>query len=442
MATDQPTVIFSSDSHCGPRMVEDLRPYCPSGYLDEFDRFATPFAAMQQLEPREFLKMTLAPLHGADWNSDPAREQHILDWYGRNSYTTGIYDMSERLREMDRDGVAAEVIFHGVVASSAIPWVSQPGVVAPDDERQAELLALGYHIYNQWLADWCATEPERHAGLAYIPLWDLDAALQEIQWARDAGLRGINFPTPRDAVDYSDPEWDPLWAACQDLEMPLTTHSGGVTGFPQRGAPVVARMVLFENGGWATRRGMAQMVFGGVFERFPRLALVLTEVAGGWWAPTMAELDSVHLDACDVSGDAGLTRLPSEYCATNVYIGASFMSDFEAEDAVTRGYTDNVIWGTDYPHIEGTWQAPRSDDEYPVTKAQLRFCYAQCPPEATRQMVGANGVKVYGLDGNALQSVADRIGAPSLDEIGTPLERVPDRDDVGRFSFRTVGPWY
>ena len=116
-----------------------------------------------------------------------------------------------------------------------------------------------------------------------------------------------------------------------------------------------------ESGGWFSRRAMHQMIFGGVFERHPGLRLVLTEQPGDWWAYTLREMDSAYLAQLD-SVREHVPRLPSEYCATNVSIGASFLARFEARAAVTRGYAGNVLWGSDYPHMEGTFQCPEHAD--------------------------------------------------------------------------------
>jgi predicted TIM-barrel fold metal-dependent hydrolase len=440
-ALTQPTVIVTSDSHCGPRLQQDLRDYCPEKHLEKFDAYAAPFEAMGDADPGQMLKMIIPIIHGTDWDSDPARAKRIPEWFTRNSYTTGPWNMDQRMREMDRDGIAAEVIFHGG-GGGPMPFSNpRAGFAMPTGDLDYEMMGIGYHIYNQWLADWCKNQPERHAGLAYLPLWDVDASVKEVEWARSVGLRGVNFPPPRGDVDYTDPVWDPFWAACQDNDMPLTTHSGA-TEIPDHGSPAIGRMVHFDMGGWLCRRGMAMLIFGAAFERFPNLKLVLTEVAGGWWSSTMPELDSIHLTVGHITGDGGLKRLPSEYCATNVYIGASFMANFEAEEAVAKGFATNIIWGSDYPHLEGTWQHADDESQYPVTKQQLRYCFSKCPPEDTKLMVGQNGVRVYGFDGPALQKVADRISAPTLEELGTPLEQMPDPYDVGRHSFRTVGPWH
>jgi predicted TIM-barrel fold metal-dependent hydrolase len=272
-----------------------------------------------------------------------------------------------------------------------------------------------------------------------VPMWDVDAAVNEVEWAADHGFAGVNFPVPRpELVHYDDPVWEPFWSVCDDAGMLLATHSGGAAD-PRD----LNRFwyFQFEAGGAANRRALFRLIFGGVFERHPGLTLMLTEQPGDWWRSTMAELDSVHLQYPELN-DPGqpyfCPRRPSEYCASNVLIGASFLAPFEAALAVDEGYAANVCWGRDFPHPEGTWKPHGSDDE-PTTRLQLRYTFSDVAPADIERMTGGNVVRRLGLDADALRAVAERIGAPTLTELATPIAAIPDH--VGIFSFRTVGPW-
>ena len=126
-----------------------------------------------------------------------------------------------------------------------------------------------------------------------------------------------------------------------------------------------------------SRRAVWWLIYGQVFERHPNLKLVIAEQYEGWFVPTMLELDSVHM-TFGMHGDE-LPRMPSEYMRSNVFLGASFMSTFQAEEAWREGYAENVLWGRDYPHVEGTW-APRDDpDAEPITKLALRHVFSNVP---------------------------------------------------------------
>jgi hypothetical protein len=186
---DAPALIVSSDTHIGPRLVEDLRAYCPQTLLREFDEFAAETGART------------AALHARMAGRETTA-------FTRNHRTAGHYDMAQRLHDLDHDGVAAEVIFHGSQNEQPVPFGSQVAFLGPDT-TDLRLVAAGRQIYNRWLADAVSIEPERQVGLAHLPLWDLDASVRELTWAREAGLRGVNFPAPRsDLPPFNDRVWE------------------------------------------------------------------------------------------------------------------------------------------------------------------------------------------------------------------------------------------
>jgi hypothetical protein len=124
---------------------------------------------------------------------------------------------------------------------------------------------------------------------------------------------------------------------------------------------------------------------------------------------------------------------PSDYAKRNIFLGASFQARFEAEDAIEHDYWQNIIWGTDYPHVEGTWRMPGAGDT-PMSQLSLRYTYWDQPITKVLAMIGGNGVRVYGLDGDALHDVAQRINAPTVAEVQTPIDAIPDGH--GMWAFR------
>jgi hypothetical protein len=170
--------------------------------------------------------------------------------------------------------------------------------------------------------------------------------------------------------------------------------------------------------------------------------VVLTELPGTWWPSLLTELDSIYLLHTRHYGPdlaARVPKLPSEYCRDQVYVGASFHARFEATDAVERAYSANVLWGSDYPHGEGTFQYPEHWDDEPMTHLALRHTYAGLPAEPVRAMAGENAVRAYRLDRPALAAVAARINAPTEAGLARPVADVPDGGGV--LAFRTVGAW-
>jgi predicted TIM-barrel fold metal-dependent hydrolase len=424
-------VVVSADSHVGPRL-EDLREYCPPDWRDEFDEFVRGFRAATRDRPDALLKLDIPE----------ARE--LGEQFRRCLLAEGHHDMHARIRDMDRDGVAAEVIFHGSQNLEPIPLIAKDAGLDGASFSHAdhhERSAAGIHTYNRWLADACTIEPERHIGVVHLPLWDVDASVRELQWAREAGLRAANFSAPRPGITpYDDPSWEPFWDACEDLDMPLATHGGSVDFAPIiTTGPHFGNLMEIESGGWPVRRGLHWLIFSGVLERHPKLRLVFTEQNGEWWTATSREYDSSYLTHRWQIRQQ-VPEPPSFYLHRNVFIGASFIAPFEAKTAVAEGYWTNVIWGRDYPHVEGTYQYQEDrPDEENYTRLSMRFAFADVDPMKVKAMVSDNGLAVYDLDEAKLQGVADRIGAPTLRELGTPIGEIPKGGGV--LAFRTVGPW-
>lgn len=411
----EPLIIVSADCHIGPRLVEDLRPHCPPGLLAAFDAYVAD-------EDRS---------HGRYVEHDASGDDPMSPW--RNQWIAGHHDPAARRRDLDFEGVAAEVIFHGSQNNQPIPFQSSM-LGVPDDP---ELAAAGIRIYNTWLAAVCDQGRPRHVGLAHLPMWDVDAAVEELRWAAGAGLKGVNFPAPRTWLrPYNDRAWEPLWEAAEELHMPLTTHSGAGDPAVFQGAELVALMSI-ESGGWFSRRAAHLLIFAGVFERHPELALVLTEQPGEWWPYLENELDTVHLANTRYGGALArqVPRPPSEYLHRNVYIGASFLSRGEARGAVRDGYADRVMWGSDYPHMESTFQV----GDVPLSTLSMRYTFEGMDEAVVRAMVGGTAAEVYGLDTDALGRVAREIAAPTYEQLTEPLEEIPA--GASPFAFRTVGPW-
>jgi predicted TIM-barrel fold metal-dependent hydrolase len=432
-----PVVVVSSDTHVGPRLREDLRAYCPIRYLDDFDDYVGREAvyknAMREATPDLF--------------ADAPNGQTVR---GYGNPTEGHYEIGARLSDMDADGIAAEVIFHGSQNDQPIPFTNlgkptSPMIIKNHVPEDAEMAGLGRHIYNEWLADFCTVQPERHVGLAQLPIWDVDASVREVRWAHDAGLKGINFPAPQAWLpEYNKPDWDPLWRVAQDLNMPIVTHLGG-GGEADYSGPEGRLIATLEFAFFGTR-ALPWMVFGGVFERYPELKLVITEVPGEWWPRLVSDLDSIYRMAKrDPLRGYGsdffnkCPRMPSEYCRSNVFIGASFMSKAEAEAAFRDDEVSTYMWGSDYPHAEGTFHGSDEAGGAQVTHLALRATFSSLPPEASRMMIGLNAIEVYGLDGRKLEDLAGRINAPDISTLAEPLVDYPP--EIRSLAFRRQGTW-
>ena len=260
----------------------------------------------------------------------------------------GVYDSDVRNAELEGEGIVAEVLFADFQNSNEPPW----GAAFPFPDTTPELRLAGARAFNRWLADFCGQLPGRRAGVAVVQPHDIETAVGEVRWVREAGLASVMLPTGDwDLLGYHDPFFDPLWAACIEQDLPVTFHSGGT---PWEGYGPHAMWVTKMEFMWWARRPLWQLVFGGVFERFPELRVAFTE-QGADWIPSMLErMDEQYESPFERGITDHLSLSPSGYWNRNCYVGASFMSRAEC-DVRERIGVDRIMWGADYPHIEGTW---------------------------------------------------------------------------------------
>jgi len=391
--------VISADGHAGADLL-DYRPYLEARYHDEFDAWAAAY-----VNPYEDL------LHGdAERNWDSAR----------------------RLADLESDGIVAEVLFPNTIP----PFYPSMSLSAQQPSAsEYELRWAGLRAHNRWMADFCAQAPGRRAGTCQVPLGNMDDAVAEVRWAREHGLfGGVLLPgtPPGTSVPqlHSD-VYEPLWAVCEELDMPINHHAGSAS--PEIGQEPAARAVFMMEITWFAHRALWHLIYGGAFKRHPGLKFVLTEQGSGWVPGVLEMLDYYHRalvrrmsSAMDDSGavtaesrfGAGIADAvglaPSEYWKQNFYLGASFMRPDEVPLRHAIGL-EKLMWGSDYPHDEGT---------FPYSREALRNSFAGLPHAEIEAILGGNAARVYGFDLAALGAVAAVVG-PTVAQIDEPLKQVP-----------------
>ncbi len=389
-------LVISSDCHAG------LPPGGYREYLDPQYREAFDTAHAQQIAQTEDL------------------EKHFLvkdineKWrVGHERALTGAWDYAERIKVLDGDGIAGEVIFpDGITEMNAPPFGAGIGLSPRGADR--ELQWAGARAHNRWLAEFCQMAPERHHGVAVVPAtWDVDEAVCEVRWAKANGLGSIMIPVIwGEHPAYHDPCYDPLWGVCEDLGAAIHFHSGPAdteTYFgswpPKPGEPTTrgAMGIYVSEVAWWVARPLTFMIWAGVFELFPKLRVAITEGTAAW-VPSYLELLDQRAGAHAGSSKLGdftshLKRKPSEYFARNIRVGSmAHRNEVEQRHAIG---VDVLMWGSDYPHPEGSW---------PETEKRISVAF-QGVPEADRDAIlGGNAAKFYGFDVEKLAPLAARIG--------------------------------
>jgi predicted TIM-barrel fold metal-dependent hydrolase len=338
---------------------------------------------------------------------------------------TGAWDLGRRLAEMDREGVAAELVYSG--DQRGLNSLSPHFRKLPQD-----VVAAGARAYNGWAADTFGAARGRIL-LIGDPAsgTDIHEMVAEVDWTAMHGFVGAypGFWDRPDLPPLSDPYFDPYWSRCVEHGQAIVIHAGQGSTQSELATTLDALRLQMEAGGRTDllaeivnnsdhffrdlrpRRAMWRMMLGGVFDRHPNLKLMMTEVRGDWLPDALQHLDA----AFEAAGrDVPARRKPTEYWSENCLVVLSFVHKIEVAMRHEIG-VGTVCFGRDYPHAEGTW---------PNTADWLRDAFAEVPENELRMILGENIVRVLGLDRTNLEAVAKRIG-PTVTDLsgdGAPLD--------------------
>ncbi len=409
----EPYVVISADSHAG-LPTELYRDYLERKYWPQFDEF---------LAGRASAVEDLRRMGTSD-------KEFANRWFEEHQEgLEGGWNAERRNVEMDADGITAEVIFpdaDAVESRTCAPFGTGLGL---SGDLDPELGLAGARAHNRWLAELCADSPERRRGAALVQITaPLDDVLAEIRRAKESGLGAVMIPAMwMHEAPYHDRRYDPVWATCEDLELPVVTHSGPA----DRDSYADILGIYVTEVVWWPARPMWFMLWSGVFERFPRLKFGVTE-AGCWWVPGLLWFwDRLFLGqkGAEKLSALGITTLPSEQFDRNCFIGSSNTKRREIGMRYEIGL-DNMLWGNDFPHPEGTW---------PSSREWLSKTYHDVPIEETRRMIGAAAAEVYGFDLDVLRPIADKIGV-TPESLGQTVHDPDGADLVQRWrAHREVG---
>jgi predicted TIM-barrel fold metal-dependent hydrolase len=422
---DEPLIIVSTDGHIG-------QPY--SGYTDYIDP-----AYRDRLNDLAEIQEFFATVVFGALGKLPPDLARVVDERGVRKGQKGLpevfWDVDKRVAELDADGIAGEFV---IADSSLAPFFSSLGDAYPADLRSA-----GSRAFNRWAADFISAAGGRVVANAEMYPDDIAGTVADLPGLAERGFVSVTLPGAN-ADDSLPPlesrDYDPFWATCAELGLTLNVHAGwgrhqgAAMQFMRQLAPGKSVNMMQPESGSSEegtvevvegleklkqenkidaknpdsplaltlnpQQALWRLMLGGVFDRFPTLQLVLTEIRADWAPATMKYLDELfaqHPGKCELK--------PSEYYERNCVLTPSAPHRAEVEMLDQIG-ASKVMFGADIPHPEGTW---------PNSRQWIADAFRGVPEDKLRMVLGENAIRVYNLDRAALAKTAARLAVKPSD---------------------------
>ncbi len=289
----------------------------------------------------------------------------------------GGWDPQARIGDQDRDGVGAEIIY---------PSVGMVLCNHPDPDYKKAC----FDAYNLWITEYCDPYRDRLLGVGQTAMRTPAEGIRDLREIKRLGLRGVMMPGFPVLEDYDHPIYDEFWEAAVELGLPLSFHiltnKDGITGANGLGRTRGPKL----NGFMTIIRGcqdiMGMMIFGGVFERHPKLRIVCVEADAGWVPHYMYRMDHAYdRHRYWLTADK-LSKMPSDYFRENIYV--TFQDDWVAFKTMDLCNPRRLMWANDFPHSDSTW---------PNSQALLTEHTAALSPESKQWLLHDNVAELYNL---------------------------------------------
>ena len=347
-------------------IIADSLPPVQSGYFALGHVVEKPegIGQMTAMEDREKFKNIIK-----DFNQNFRYEDYPAGW-----------EPSARLKDMDRDNLDAAVFFSSPTRYNY-------------SQNDAKLQRAILRSYNAWLLDFCSYNRKRLVPMPLISILDIDLAVADMKEYAKAGCHAVQLPSTITGSGYYEECYEPLWATAQDLGLVLAIHSG--TGQGQKRKKVegpregdVRAKIIDMNRPLPAVSFISNLIFSGVFDRYPKLRVVCTEFDAGWVGAMIERLDYAFGRESTYDPERNIIkRNPSEYIRENVYFS---IEDDRAGALTTPIYgEDNFLFGTDYPHHVTS---------FPYSKEVLEKNCQGLPMSVTRKLGRENAIRAYNLD--------------------------------------------
>ena len=289
---------------------------------------------------------------------------------------SGGTDIERRIADQERDGVVAEVIYPNNLFLFASPDPAYQMAVAK--------------AYSDWALEIFAARPDRFAPVAIIPAADILAAVSEVERVAKLGFRTVTLPIIMRDQPYNLPVYEPLWTAIDRAKLVLSFHSfstswdtypddwGRETGIGGGLAYMTMRMADGQD-------PVTLLIASGVLQRHPDLKFAVVECGAGWLAWLLCTLDE-QMEKKHMWIRPSLEMLPSEFFKRQGYV--TFGDDPIGVHNIPFTGSNCLMWGSDYPHDEGT---------FPFSQKVLERLFQNVPEEDARKVIAENAATLYGF---------------------------------------------
>ena len=287
----------------------------------------------------------------------------------------GYYDPARRLQAMDRDAVAAEVLYSEVSAFRHYPLMTEGWKEASE-------------AFNRVMQDFASADPSRLLPAYQVPLIDIDFAVKQVHALAAEGARAVHIPTFPAEVglpEYHDERYDPVWSAISETGMSISQHLGLVASLFEllRRDPTPQKAIFTSQPAMRLAETIGFWILPGVLARFPDLTIVLVEPHLGWVPFYLDMLDSMAAGPYDFPA---LDDKPSSYFHRQMYL--TFVDDPRGLEHRHDLGVDRIMWSTDFPHPATSW---------PNSQAVVEKNFAGIPDAERDLIVAGNAARVYGL---------------------------------------------
>ena len=298
-------------------------------------------------------------------------------WVRWDDVRKGGSEPAARLLEQDEDRVDAEVMFPTPRISNSLFWHS----------KDVDFHLACIRAYNDWLAEFCGYAPERYGGIAMMPNVGAKRAIEEMSRVMQLpGIRGVMLGLYPHGGEVMAPEDDPFWAAAEEADVPLHVHVGFATqpqGTHERAGHAFTGAFTGAIRFFDASIRSTEFIYTKVFDRFPRLKLVLAEVDCGWIPYVMEQLDDRYRRQNPATRPIFDLR-PSDYFRRNIF-STIVVDRYGVKNRREIG-VDQIMWSSDFPHATCEW--PNSWD-------LINEHFAGVPADERHKILAGNAVSLY-----------------------------------------------